>query len=381
MDVENIIKLTSEMKISKSSSLPLSVHQAHHPAFKNKNIAKAKSEAIYCSATKPPKKRVIKTTRKRTFAESVSLQSNPFAVKRRKLTKRNAKKEKNEQTNPRKRRYHFRCSTTTKKRKLECQECKQIFQSEHALKTHIGMMHKEKDGNKCNICSQKFRHPNELHKHLKQRHMVATHDLFDCLHCSQVFKNWLALSQHMGKIHPDPTSKNCSHCSAKFRRPSELLKHLIEVHCTSVTEAEQQESMKQKEKEMETKQMEYERKCAKERRESIKDFHQILRDAGFKHWTRGDEHVCLYPNDCSEPSCPNSKEYAARERVLAEQAKENHQSQTTKMEFMDGLKIVGKHYTTGINLQYIRKSSDQTDSRIHNVQLIKIAKNSCSNSW
>ena len=134
------------------------------------------------------------------------------------------------QNNSRKRRYHFRDRTAAKKRKIQCLQCNQIFQSKHGLDVHVGMMHKKEESNNCRICERQFRHPNELENHLNQRHADASHESVDCNFCSQTFKNELALSQHIGKIHPHPTSKNCGFCTAKCRHPNELLKHLIEVH-------------------------------------------------------------------------------------------------------------------------------------------------------
>ena len=239
---------------------------------------------------------------------------------------------------------------------IQCSICLKTFKSLHGLKTHKGMSHKSK-------------------RDKKQRRKM------------QLIQ---AASNYNVSIKGKQRSKKYEQSSKAFKRRQRYR------HSPKGIETDQRYKTQQKQKKQEKQRQEREmnerfwrEKKRKDIEEEGKLFCQMLRNRGMTHFLSEDEgYVCLYPNDCKDSKCPNSIEYHAfmanRKKLgqmRGENAKKTHESVETEMEFMEGMKIIGKHYPKGINLEYFWKPQEQLGSAIHKVMLIKIGKNSCTNLW
>lgn len=133
-----------------------------------------------------------------------------------------------------------------KKNNFQCNECKKIFKTAHALHQHQEMKHQFKYV--CDKCFQRFKSPQSLRQHKKdshhiimcpcckefeghttdlQIHLETIHKNYLCIVCHDVFDSRENLSTHQKTAH---SIYHCDECNYRFLNQQDFSKHLEKFH-------------------------------------------------------------------------------------------------------------------------------------------------------
>ncbi|ODM91029.1 putative zinc finger protein, partial [Orchesella cincta] len=135
-----------------------------------------------------------------------------------------------------------------------CRKCSAAYASSSSLKSHIQRVHrlKERENNKCSVCSKTFSHKYELNRHLKFhkgeksfkcslcgkgfyfRWMLNTHILshekgYSCDVCLNSFATASNLKLHQ-QTHYERVKIKCAECPITFFNKNGLQSHVQQVH-------------------------------------------------------------------------------------------------------------------------------------------------------
>nr|XP_022918071.1 PR domain zinc finger protein 10-like [Onthophagus taurus] len=113
-------------------------------------------------------------------------------------------------------------------RSFKCRQCKLIFETEDALKTHSSQ-HLQ-NNHICEVCGMSFGSVSQLDYHLNMKHATSKKSgkkSFDCVLCSKSFATIERRQKHM-LVHGSEESKplQCDKCSRRFINNSALAYHL-----------------------------------------------------------------------------------------------------------------------------------------------------------
>ena len=111
-----------------------------------------------------------------------------------------------------------------------CDYCHKCFTSETGLKTHIRLVHYEREAEsfKCYECSKTFDAKTKLIRHIETHHVESP---TQCMVCLRTFLNDIKLKNHM-LIHKKPTSVpiECNICCKSMDNEKLLRVHVRNVH-------------------------------------------------------------------------------------------------------------------------------------------------------
>uniref|UniRef100_A0A336LXH2 CSON004477 protein n=1 Tax=Culicoides sonorensis TaxID=179676 RepID=A0A336LXH2_CULSO len=110
------------------------------------------------------------------------------------------------------------------KREMSCEFCNKIFYRERNLKTHIKLVHLNREKSRpCHICGKAFTHKKSLDRHLFTHSEVRA---FKCSECPFSAKYKLSLSSHIKYAHSTDDPVNCEVCGQKMKNLPCLKLHM-----------------------------------------------------------------------------------------------------------------------------------------------------------
>lgn len=113
--------------------------------------------------------------------------------------------------------------THTKSFKCEYEGCNECFYKHSQLRSHTLSVHLQKLT--CEHCGKKFQRPYRLQNHLAKHHNVDVENKYQCTYmaCTETFKTWTALQQHIKADHP---KLHCNVCGKACVGESGLQMHM-----------------------------------------------------------------------------------------------------------------------------------------------------------
>ena len=117
-------------------------------------------------------------------------------------------------------------TTSKRKPRHECVECKKSYSRIDTLKEHRRIVHGH-DWYECTLCSYEFGKLEFLKKHEREEH---GDDLVTCDVCGEKFSAPRHLHRHQATTHNDESPYQCAICSKTFKRADSLKTHESTVH-------------------------------------------------------------------------------------------------------------------------------------------------------
>jgi len=111
------------------------------------------------------------------------------------------------------------------KPEVKCFQCKEVFQHNRNLVSHMREMHKKPEKTACDICHKEFK-TYLLKKHVE---IVHTKEISSCDECGKVFNCRKYLTDHKRSVHREAEMLSCEYCSKQFK-DFMLKAHIRNVH-------------------------------------------------------------------------------------------------------------------------------------------------------
>lgn len=116
--------------------------------------------------------------------------------------------------------------------KSVCPHCDKKFSEPYQRNRHVEREHKNKKI-KCEKCPQLFQSQQSLQYHDLVKHTSDTPPSFTCDKCPKTFVAQVTLANHIKFKHSDERKFKCSECDSTFKQRKNLNAHLLSVHGTN----------------------------------------------------------------------------------------------------------------------------------------------------
>ncbi|XP_053674580.1 transcription factor grauzone-like [Anopheles nili] len=122
---------------------------------------------------------------------------------------------------------------------VECDICKKILSSQHALKVHVSQMHSDNSNHICATCGKMFRTKIAMDRHIKEHLGVELVERMQCTYCQKWFNGKYNLQKHVRFLHKEKGQVfRCDLCSHESPNSRALTYHKQRVHVQEKHECE-----------------------------------------------------------------------------------------------------------------------------------------------